>query len=287
MSSNVTLIIPSYRNPKYLDLCLQSATENRDDPNNHIMVIIDGYFEESREILEKYSDVLYLDLGENRGMQFALNAGVMQSQTKYVFIINDDNVMPKHWDTRLLEQVEICKKNIRGLGKDGYIEQDKFVLTVDQFEPTGPGMFNFPVRDLGQTVEEFEYVKWLYVEDENKDKAKPPVIDFDGHIFPFVMEKKYYLACGGFDVFYNSPNVCDWDFFLKLELLGFVFPRTRALRLYHFGSVATKKNAESQKFRDREAQAFAEYDWKWGAQPYNGPNNTKVHPQGFRGFKHE
>lgn len=272
--SNVTLIIPTYRNPKYLDLCLKSATENRDDPNNHILVIVDGFFEESRGVLEKYDEVLYLDLGENRGMQFALNAGVMQSQTKYVFIINDDNVMPSHWDTRLLEQISI--------GESVRKEDDTFVLTVDQIEPTGPGMFNFPVRDLGQTVETFNYESWLDVE---QAMAKSE-IQMDGHIFPFVMQKKYYLACGGFDAFYNSPNVCDWDFFLKLELLGFVFPRTRALRLYHFGSVATKKNAESQKFRDREAQAFAEYDWKWGAQPYNGPNNTKVHPHGFRGFKH-
>lgn len=277
--SNVTLIIPTYRNPKYLDLCLKSATENRNDPNNHILVILDGYADESKQVVDKYPGVLYLDLGENRGMQFALNAGVMQSQTKYVFIINDDNVMPQHWDSRIL---------------DGPIEEfqqankDKFVLTVDQIEPTGPGMFDFPVRDFGQTVETFDYDAYLkYEREATFDLRKGEYLWNDGHIFPFVMEKKYYLACGGFDTFYNSPNVCDWDFFLKLELLGFVFPRMRRMKLYHFGSVATKKNAESQKFRDREAQAFAEYDWKWGAQPYNGKNNTKVHPNGFRGFKHE
>jgi GT2 family glycosyltransferase len=282
---NVTLIIPTYRNPKYLDLCLQSATENRDDENNHIMVIVDGYFEESRTVLEKYPDVLYLDLGENKGMQFALNAGVMQSQTEYVFIINDDNVMPTHWDTRLLKEVEGCKQTIRNVNLNGgYVENDKYVLTVDQIEPTGPGMFQFPVIDLGKDLATFQYDHFLKIEEDIAGDIRTA---FDGHIFPFLMKKKYYLACGGFDTFYNSPNVCDWDFFLKLELLGFHFPRTRALRLYHFGSVATKKNAESQKFRDREAQAFAEYDWKWGVQPYNGKNNTKVHPNGFRGFKHE
>lgn len=271
---NVTLIIPTYRNPEYLDLCLKSATENRDDPNNHILVIVDGYFEESKAILDKYNDVLYLDLGENHGMQFALNAGVMQSQTKYVFIINDDNVMPTHWDTRVLEA-----QMVQELRSDA----QRTVLTVDQIEPTGPGMFNFPVYDLGTDVKLFDYSRWLVAE---KSRATNEWKD-DGHIFPFLLEKKYYLAVGGFDVFYNSPNVCDWDFFLKLELLGFVFPRTRSLRLYHFGSVATKKNSESQKFREREAQAFAEYDWKWGVQPYNGDNNTKIHPAGFRGFKHD
>lgn len=268
---NVTLIIPTYRNPKYLDLCLKSAVENRVDSNNHILVIVDGYFDESREVLEKYPDVLYLDLGENHGMQYALNAGVMQATTKYVFIINDDNVMPRKWDIRLMEEID---------EQDSYMES--FVLTVDQIEPTGPGMFKFPVYDLGKTVETFRYDEWLEYEFNNKE----PLVDYDGHIFPFVIEKKYYLACGGFDTFYNSPNICDWDFFLKLELLGFKFPRTRELRLYHFGSVSTKKNAETPKFREREAQAFASYEWKWGTSPYNelGTNSKIARDKQFRGF---
>jgi len=271
--ANVTLIIPTYRNPKYLDLCLKSAVENRVDSSNHILVIVDGYFEESREILEKYPDVLYLDLGENHGMQYALNAGVMQATTKYVFIINDDNVLPRRWDTRTM--LEIDKLNIDG--------EELSVLTIDQFEPTGPGMFHFPVKDLGKTVEDFRYSDWLDYEDKWRDDKSTQL---DGRIFPFVIEKKYYLACGGFDVFYNSPNICDWDFFLKLELLGFMFPRTRALRLYHFGSVATKKNAETEKFRSKEAQAFATYEWKWGTTPYNRPGtNSKIARDGhFRGF---
>lgn len=268
---NVTLIIPTYRNPKYLDLCLKSAVENRDDPNNHILVVVDGFFEESKAVLEKYPDVLYLDLVDNRGMQYALNAGVMQSHTEYVCIINDDNVLCRNWDTRML--AEIKEQNKYGI---------PYALTIDQFEPTGPSMFNFPTMNLGKTAETFQYENWLEDEfDHQEDK-----MELDGHIFPFVMEKKYYLACGGFDVFYNSPNICDWDLFLKLELLEFRFPRTRALRLYHFGSVATKKNAETQKFRDREAAAFAAYEWKWGTSPHNeiGTNSKIPRDKQFRGF---
>jgi GT2 family glycosyltransferase len=108
----------------------------------------------------------------------------------------------------------------------------------------------------------------------------------DGHIFPFVIKKKHYMAVGGFDTFYNSPNICDWDFFLKLELLGFTFPRTHNLHLYHFGSVSTKKNAENVMFRTKEHAAIEQYTWKWGTPPYNNPEiNSKLPPNGkFRGF---
>lgn len=270
--NNVTLIIPTYRNPKYLDLCLHSAIENRADPSNQILVIVDGFFDENKDVLEKYSDVLYLDLQQNRGMQYAINAGVMQAMTNYVFVINDDNVMPTLWDSRLLKVVD---------NMDSWLGHDKWCLTVNQIEPTGPGMFNFPVLDLGQTTETFNYEEWLRKEITYSVPGETP----DGHIFPFVLNKKYFLAVGGLDTFYGSPNVCDWDFFLKLELLKFKFLRTHSLHLYHFGSVSTKKNSESQSFREREQQAFSEFEWKWGTPPYNGQHNSKVHPTGYRGFK--
>lgn len=269
---NVTLIIPTYRNPKYLDLCLRSVVENREKAETEIIVVVDGFFDESKSVLEKYDEVLYLDLVENRGMQFAINAGVMQAKNPYVFIINDDNVLPKMWDVRLSGEI----------GRSAYDYANKFVLTVDQIEPTGPGMFHFPVVDLGQSAESFNYEAFLKVEE---DMAGDHPTAEDGHIFPFVVAKRYFMAVGGFDTFYNSPNVCDWDHMLKYELLDFAFPRTRALRLYHFGSVATKKNAESQKFIERESRAFAEFNWKWGFDPYNEPvSNRKLNPAAGRGL---
>jgi hypothetical protein len=158
------------------------------------------------------------------------------------------------------------------------------VMTVNQLEPTGPGMFKFPVLDLGQNVDSFQYEEFLTREIEySNDMVASP----DGHIFPFIISKKHFMAIGGFDTFYNSPNICDWDFFLKLELLNFSFFRTSAIHLYHFGSVSTKKNAESATFRAKEQAAMEQYLWKWGANPHNEyGTNSKIPPnKQFRGFK--
>ena len=269
---NITLVIPTYRNPKYLDLCLKSAVENRVSEDNHILVIVDGFIEESQAVLDKYADIRYLDLGTNKGMQHALNVGVMQAETELVYIINDDNVMGRCWDTRTIRAYD-----------DALVPQSiGHVMTVNQVEPTGPGMFNHTVMDLGQDVDSFKYDTWLDYEDAIATNANR----ISGHIFPFVMHKKHYMAVGGFDTFYDSPNVCDWDFFLKLELLDFRFPRTRKVHIYHFGSVATKKNSESQRFRAREARAFEEYHFKWGAMPHNQPDSNSKVPsdKAFRGF---
>lgn len=256
----ISVILPTYRNPDYLDLCLRSIVENQVNKND-IIVIVDGYFEESEEVLKKYADdINVIDLEENMGMQHAINVGVWNAQSDWIFVINDDNVFPSEWDKRL---VRIAEYNT--------------VWTVNQIEPTGPGMFNFPVCDCGQTVEDFEYEIFLDIE---KNQSRLDLVTPDASIFPFFMNKKWYMAAGGFDTWYDSPNLCDWDFFAKLQFNPILeFKRTHRLHLYHFGSVATKKNAESESFRRREQFAAQQYEYKWGTPPFNGENNWKHREQ--------
>ena len=88
----ISLIIPTYRNPEYLDICLKSAIEQQSN-ENEIIVAVDGYVEESQKILDKYKDnINVLDLGQNQGMQQALNLGVINASNEIIFIVNDDNV---------------------------------------------------------------------------------------------------------------------------------------------------------------------------------------------------
>ena len=51
----ISLIIPTYRNPKYLDICLKSAVEGQINPKgkNEIIVVVDGFVEESKDVLKK------------------------------------------------------------------------------------------------------------------------------------------------------------------------------------------------------------------------------------------
>jgi glycosyltransferase involved in cell wall biosynthesis len=223
--------------------------------NNEIIVVLDGYVEESELVVNKYKGIDVIALPENKGMQHALNIGVWNANNERIFIINDDNVFTPNWDKKLESQ---------------YSPDE--VLTINQIEPTGPGMFNFPVLDCGQTIETFDMEKFIDEERRLSVNKKTP----DGNIFPFLINKKWYMAVGGFDTFYNSPNMCDWDFFAKLELIPTLTrARTHFLHTYHFGSVSTKKNAEAQKFREREAFAMQQYHYKWGVPPHNGKNNTK------------
>lgn len=249
----ISLIIPTYRNPEYLDICLKSAIENQVNDNNEIIVVVDGYFDESKEVLEKYKDdILLLEFPENRGMQTALNLGVYNATNSTICIINDDNVLSKDWDVEI-ERVFVPEK----------------VMTVNQIEPKGPSIFKFNIKDYGKDIETFDYETFIAEEPtfrENKVTA-------DGGIFPFVISKKNYMKVGGFDTLYDSPFICDWDFFLKLQLSEVEFYRTHSLNFYHFGSVATKKSNEGQVFSESEISARETFTYKWGMRPQLYNNN--------------
>lgn len=249
----ISLIIPTYRNPEYLDICLKSAIENQIS-ENEIIVAVDGYIEESQSVLDKYKDnICVLDLGENQGMQTALNFAVMNANNETICIINDDNVLCKEWDK--------------------FIEQDFHsdkVMTIEQIEPVGPSIFNFHIKDFGKKPNEFKYDEFIKYE----PNIRKNTFTDDGGIFPFVISKKNYMIVNGFDTLYQSPFICDWDFFLKLDLNNIQFYKTHNIHFYHFGSSATKKGKEGDKFKATEHPAAQTFYYKWGINPQLFENNS-------------
>ena len=263
----ISLIIPTYRNPKCLDICLKSAIEQQKG-KNEIIVIVDGFIEESKDILEKYSkDISTLILPQNQGMQQALNLGVFNATNERICIINDDNVLCKDWD--------IIVEN--SLGKDE-------VVTINQIEPT-KGIFGNPSKDFGHTPEAFDYETFI----EYEQSIRKDNYTLDGGVFPFAMWKVDYMIVGGFDTLYKSPFICDWDFFLKLELNGKKFKRINTGHFYHFVSMATKKGKDKEKMSASETPAAQLFYYKWGIAPQLFKNNSHnpKNNQVVKGIKYE
>lgn len=268
----LSAIIPTYRNPAYLDLCLKSATENQQNEDTEIIVIVDGYFEESETVLAKYDGIRVLDLPQNMGMQYALNIGVMNATNEWVFILNDDNVFGKEWDTSMQKAIFAQKFTI--------LDMENTCIQINQVEPI-PSIFDFVTKDLGRTAVDFKYDEWLEFEQTISQQG---VYTPNGRLFPFLLTKRWYMTVGGFDTFYKSPFWCDVDFFTKLELTKQIrFCRWHGCHLYHFGSIATKGrgDAEAQSFINSEGIAMDTFGYKWGYVPdivesAKSKNNSKL-----------
>lgn len=264
----ISVIIPDYKNPKYLDMCLKSATENQIE-NQEIIVVVDGIYDGYKEVTDKYtSKIQVLPLQKNKGLAYALNIGVSQASNDYVLLVNEDNVFPKHWDVAAENDTYSM-----GSGKD-CID----VISYNQIEPN-PSMYGFVTLPYGDSLETFKY-DW-FLEYELKLRGASSIKNC-GVTFPFLISKNDYMGVGGFDLMYPSPFVVDWDFFYKLQLMNKVGMRSYRMNFYHFVNKSTKKKdditaQEQMKFINDEHSAMEIFKYKWGAYPIRSKqNNWKI-----------
>ena len=72
----ISVIIPTYKSPNALDLCLRSAIEGQQN-KNQIIVVIDGFYDINKEVLEKWYEYIdVLNMEENVGLCRGTNLGV-------------------------------------------------------------------------------------------------------------------------------------------------------------------------------------------------------------------
>jgi len=222
-----------------LDLCLRSAIEGQQN-KNQIIVVVDGFYDLNKEVLEKWKDSIdILELETNYGQCRGTNLGVYNSKHDKILIVNDDNVFPRFWDSTLEEAW-----------------QDNCVISPNQIEPI-PSIFKqFIIEDLGRNAETFDLEKfWLF----DYHYASGDKQEESGSTLPIFMSKIDYLRIGGWDENYENGMVADWDFFLKCQLSGLKMIRTWNCHFYHFASVTT--NGEMRQRAEIAGHEYARYKW--------------------------
>jgi GT2 family glycosyltransferase len=245
----ISTIIPTYKSPEMLDLCLRSAIEGQQN-KNQIIVVVDGFYDVNKKVLEKWSEhIEILNLEENVGLCRGTNLGVYNAKYDKILIVNDDNVFPKDWDF-------ILELN--------YVSNS--LISPNQIEPY-PSIFSqFHIKNLGKNENEFDLEKfWKYEKFISIEKQ-----DGFGSTLPIFMSKLDYLKIGGWDENYEMGMVADWDFFLKANLNNIALIRLYNLHFYHFASVST--NGERRQQSEQAGHEYARY--KWGTYIKHNPSNN-------------
>jgi GT2 family glycosyltransferase len=249
----ISAIIPTYKSPEALDLCLQSAIRGQVD-RNQIIVVVDGFYDINKEVLEKYSNHIdILNLEQNVGLCRGTNLGVYNAHYDKVLIVNDDNVFPYEWDKQLEK-----------------VYQPNSLISPNQIEPY-PSMFKqFHIKDCGRDPKTFNLESyWKY---EESQRGLPA--DETGSTLPIFMSKVDYLRVGGWDENYELGMVADWDFFLKCQLSGLKMIRTYNCHFYHFVSLSTTTPEKIEHRRSSETAGHEYAKYKWGAYIKHDPQTN-------------
>lgn len=246
----ISVVIPTYKSPDALDLCLRSAIQGQQN-KNQIIVVVDGHYDLNKEVLDRWKDSIdVLNLEQNVGLSRGTNLGVYNAQHDKILIVNDDNVFPRFWDTTLED-----------------IYQPGVVIAPNQVEPY-PSMFRqFIIEDLGRDPKTFDLEAfWLF----DYHYASGDKQEESGSTLPIFMSKLDYIRLGGWDENYEQGMVADWDFFMKCQLSGLKMIRTWNCHFYHFASVST--NGTKRQNAEHMGHEYAKY--KWGNYIKHNPENN-------------
>ena len=245
----ISVIIPTYKSPEMLDLCLTSCIEGQRQ-DNQIIVVVDGFYDLNKEVLEKWAPYIdVLNLEENVGLCRGTNLGVYNSKHEKILIVNDDNIFQNNWDVNLNERY-----------------QSNSVISPNQVEPF-PSIFSqFKINNLGTDVKTFDLGQFW----DLCDRIEKGIEDETGSTLPIFMSKIDYLKVGGWDENYEQGMVADCDFFLKCRLANLKMLRTYNCHFYHFASISV--NGEKRMLAEQKGHEYFKY--KWGNYMKRDINNN-------------
>ena len=232
-----SILIPSWNNLPYLQLCIESIRKNSHFANQIIVHVNEGV-DGSLDWLAMQPDVCYTHSQQNIGVCYALNVARDLVATDYILYMNDDMYACPGWDLALWKEIEQIGHNL-------------FFLSSTTIEPAKPHPAVI-YADYGTSIENFEEARLLTTFNQ------PEHFNWQGSTWPpNVVHKQLWDLVGGYSTEFSPGMYSDPDFSLKLWNAGVrLFKGVAASRVYHFGSVSVK--------RVKRNKGYYTFIAKWG-----------------------
>lgn len=220
-----SIIIPTFKNYDYLKFTIESIYENS-TYKHQLIVHINGKDFSTKKYLEDHK-IQYTQTDENVGLCKGVNLASKLSLTNYIVYAHDDMYFLPNWDDVMYTEIKNINHNF-------------FYLSATQIGPieynnTIPNHIFF---DCGSNIETFEKKKLL----DNFNKLK--FFDLQGsHWAPHVIHRDLWEKIGGFSEEFDPGFGSDPDLNMKLWKENVrIFKGLSKSRVYHFGSLTTRKN---------------------------------------------
>ena len=217
-----SIIIPSWNNLPYLQLCIESIQKNSVHQHQIIVHVNDGS-DGTLAYLQKQK-IDYTQSPDNIGICFAVNEATHLAKGDYIVYMNDDMYVCPNWDEAILKEIAL-------------LNHDEFMFSGTLIEPKDTQNPCVIVKDYGQdlaTFQEDELIK-TYLDHSKKDwngSAWPPTI----------VSKRMWLKVGGYSTELSPGMSSDDDFAMKMWHAGCrLFKGIAASRIYHFQAKSTHR----------------------------------------------
>ena len=224
---NFSIVIPTFNNFNYLKLSIDSIRKNSFF-KNQIIIHINGNDIKTENYLNELK-IEYTKSDINIGLCSGVNMASKKCSNNYFVYAHDDMYFLPKWDFFLYEEIK------RFSTKLFYFSSTQISHIPDTGGHEIPNHIYF---DAGDNIENFDEKKLL----NNYEKLK--FYDLQGsHWAPHVVHRDIWNRIGGFSEEFNPGFGSDPDLNMKLWKIGVrIFKGVNQSRIYHFGSLTTRKN---------------------------------------------
>ena len=235
-----SILIPSFNNIKYLELCINSLKKNSKYDHQiivHINIGDDGTIEYLDNINIEYTYTKY-----NSGICEGINKAAGLAKFNYFLYAHDDFYFCPFWDEILKNEIDLIGHN-------------NFYLSGTMMHS---GQIPF---DCGDNIDTFDEIKFL---DNYKEFN---YYNFQGSTWaPTLVHRDTWNKVGGFSEEFFPGTGSDPDFNMKLWKLGIrIFKGINDFKVYHFGSIVLRKKINEIKKNSRYGSKGAKiFLLKWG-----------------------
>jgi len=267
-----SIIIPSWNNLAFLQLCIGSIQKNSRFQHQIILHLNEGS-DGSRAWAESQG-LSFTFSAENIGICYAVNAAASMARAEYIVYLNDDMYVCPDWDYYLWKEIED-------------FSSDNFFFSSTLIEPkfTNNKSVKAPFY-FGDNPGSFKEQQLLdfcsKVESNDWNGASWP---------PNVVSKKLWNKVGGYSIEFSPGMYSDPDFSMKLWQAGVRnFKGVGRSLVYHFMSKSTGKLKKNKKrkgkviFLDKwgiTSNMFYRFYLKMGAA-YSGPLEQPIESFAFK-----
>ena len=236
-----TILIPSWNNLQYLQLCIQSIRKNSVYPHQIVVHINEGK-DGTVEWIRQQEDIDYTFSNKNIGICYALNYAATISHTEYILFMNDDMYVCPGWDAVLLQEIQ-------SIGHKNFFLSSTMIEPYDSKNPCAI------YKSYGTTIENFD--EELLLREFSSLKKE----DWCGATWPpNIVHKDVWNLIGGYSIEFHPGMYSDPDFAMKLWSLGIrLFKGLGESKVYHFSRLSTS--------RVKMNKGYYTIIQKWGVTP--------------------
>jgi glycosyltransferase involved in cell wall biosynthesis len=235
-----SILIPTFNNVKYLELCINSIKKNSKYDHQiiaHVNIGDDGTI----EYLDKIN-IEYTHTKHNSGICEGINKASKLAKFNYFLYAHDDFYFCPLWDEVLKNEIDLVGHN-------------DFYLSGTMMHS---GQIPF---DCGDNIDDFDEKKFL----ENYKDLN--YYNFQGSTWaPTLVHRDVWNKVGGFSEEFFPGTGSDPDFNMKLWKLDIrIFKGISDFKVYHFGSIVLRKKINEIKKNSNYGSKGAKiFLLKWG-----------------------